>query len=84
MLESEIINDYKYSIRFAIIDHILLDPAERIRLFVDKIPLSYPVLHIRAPMPWHQSIITSTHYNHHHLFIGNEILRNIRDLWHAK
>ncbi|CAD6235446.1 GSCOCG00007903001-RA-CDS, partial [Cotesia congregata] len=84
-LESEIIEDYKQSIRFAIVDYILLDPSERQRLlFIDKLPVQYPIMHIRAPVPWHHFFVSATHYNEHNLFIGNEILRDIRDLWFLK
>lgn len=83
-IENEIIQDYKDSIRFAIVDHILLDPAERIRLMIDTIPIEYPVIQIRAPIPWHQAITFAGHKIEHNLFIGNEILRNIRDLYILK
>lgn len=83
-LESEVIKDYMKSIKFAIVDNILLDPAERTRLRIEQLPIHYPVLLIRAPVPWHQSVIRAKHYNDHNLFIGNEILRDIRDLWFSK
>ncbi|XP_053593796.1 dynein axonemal heavy chain 3 [Microplitis demolitor] len=84
-LELEIINDYKQSIRFAIVDYILLDPLERKRLLnTDILPIQYPVMHIRAPVPWHNFFVNAAHYNEHNLFIGNEILRDIRELWFSK
>ncbi|XP_044005949.1 dynein axonemal heavy chain 3-like [Aphidius gifuensis] len=75
---------YKDSIRFAIVDYILLDPAEKIRLMIDTVPIEYPVIQIRAPIPWHQAITLAGHKIEHNLFIGNEILRNIRDLYILK
>lgn len=84
-MELEIINDYKQSIRFAIVDYILLDPLERKRLLnTDILPIQYPVMHIRAPVPWHNFFVNAAHYNEHNLFIGNEILRDIRELWFSK
>ncbi|XP_063993893.1 dynein axonemal heavy chain 3 [Diachasmimorpha longicaudata] len=83
-LDQEIIEDYKRSVRIAIVHYIVLDEDERERLGVKEIPVEYPVLHIRAPVPWHQSIITATHSNEHNLFITNEILRDIRDLWFSR
>ena len=83
-LESEIIDDYKRSLRSAIVDYILMDSDERKRLCIETVPIEFPVLYVRAPVPWHQSKITASHSMQHILFIGNEILRDIRDLWCTK
>lgn len=80
----EIIKSYKESLRYAIVDYILLDPDERKRFSIASMPVEFPILHIRAPIPWHQSKIMANNYIEHNLFIGNEILRDIRDLWFAK
>ncbi|KYN33583.1 Dynein heavy chain 3, axonemal [Trachymyrmex septentrionalis] len=83
-LESEIIDDYKRSLRSAIVDYILMDSDERKRLCIETVPIEFPVLCVRAPMLWHQSKVTASHFIQHNLFIGNEILRDIRDLWFTK
>lgn len=83
-LESEIMNDYKESLRSAIVDYILMDSDERERLSIKTVPVEFPVLCIRSPVPWHQSKVTANHSMNHCLFIGNTILRNIRDLWFSK
>lgn len=83
-LELEIIDDYKQSLRSAIVDYILMDSNERKRLFIETVPIEFPVLCVRAPVPWHQSKIMASHLMQHNLFIGNEILRDIRDLWFTK
>ncbi|XP_018046945.1 PREDICTED: dynein heavy chain 3, axonemal [Atta colombica] len=83
-LESEIIDDYKRSLRSAIVDYILMDSDERKRLCIETVPIEFPILYVRAPVPWHQSKITASHSMQHILFIGNEILRDIRDLWYTK
>ncbi|XP_012147752.1 dynein heavy chain 3, axonemal isoform X3 [Megachile rotundata] len=46
--------------------------------------VEYSILHIRAPIPWHQFKLTANHFMQHNLFIGNEILRNIQDLYFLK
>lgn len=83
-LEPEIINDYKQSLRSAIVDYILMDPDEWKRLSIETLPVEFPVLCIRAPVPWHQSKVTASHLIRHCLFVGNVILRDIRDLWFSK
>ncbi|KAK2580549.1 hypothetical protein KPH14_007682 [Odynerus spinipes] len=83
-LEVEIIDDYKKSLRYAIVDYILLDADERKRLLVETMPMEYPVLIIRAPVPWHQSKITANHFMQYNLFVTNEILRDILELWFSK
>ncbi|XP_012230668.2 dynein axonemal heavy chain 3 [Linepithema humile] len=83
-LEPEIINDYKQSLRSAIVSYILMDSDECKRLSIETLPVELPILCIRAPVPWHQSKVTAGHFVQHNLFIGNEILRDIRDLWFSK
>ncbi|KAI4500182.1 hypothetical protein M0802_004599 [Mischocyttarus mexicanus] len=83
-LEMEIINDYKNSLRYSIVDYILLDSEERKRLLIETMPMEYPVMIIRAPVPWHQYKILAYHFMEYNLFLTNEILRDIRDLWFSK
>ncbi|XP_047365165.1 dynein axonemal heavy chain 3-like isoform X3 [Vespa velutina] len=83
-LEGEIIDDYKKSLCYSIVNYILLDADERKRLLIETMPIEYPVLVIRAPVPWHQYKILAEHFMEHNLFITNEILKDIRDLWFSK
>lgn len=83
-LEPEIIGSYKQGLRCAIVDYILADPDERRRLSIETLPIEFPLLCVRAPVPWHQSKVTADHLIEHGLFIDNEILRNVRDLWFLK
>lgn len=41
-LETEILNDYQYSLRKAVVDYILIDPDEKKRLNINAVPLSSP------------------------------------------
>ncbi|CAK9833026.1 Dynein axonemal heavy chain 3 [Anthophora retusa] len=52
--------------------------------FLKRPRVEYPILLIRAPIPWHQSKLTANHFMQYNLFIGNEILRNIQDLYFLK
>ena len=83
-LKLEIIEDYKQCLRSAIVDYILQDPLERKRLLIETIPVAFPVLTVRAPVPWQQSKCLASHSTNYNLFIGNEILRDIRDLWFSR
>ncbi|XP_068084555.1 dynein axonemal heavy chain 3 [Anabrus simplex] len=80
-MENEIIKDYEYSLRVAILEYILMDPRERRRLNIQTYPVEYPALVIRAPVPWHHSFCTCEQLVYHKLFIGNPVLMRLRDLW---
>ncbi|CAG2066829.1 unnamed protein product, partial [Timema podura] len=82
-LENEILADYYSSLRKAILDYITLDPEERRRLNIQTYPANYPVVHIRAPVPWHNSYVSLGQLVYHNLFIGSPILRTLRDIWQA-
>ncbi|XP_078041170.1 dynein heavy chain 3, axonemal [Augochlora pura] len=83
-LKSEIIEDYKQRLQYTIADCILLDTSERRRLRFDKSPIEYPLITIRAPVPWHMSKLIAEHHMQYNLFIGNEILKDIQDLYFSK
>jgi dynein heavy chain len=80
-METEIISDYNRSLCKAMLDYILLDPEERKRLKIHNFPAEYPAIVIRAPIPWHNTFVISSHVLHHRLFIVNPILLSLRDLW---
>lgn len=80
-MEAEVTNDYKQSLRKAILDYILLDPEERKRLNIQTYPIYYPPIIIRAPVPWHCTFLISSQMLDHKLFIGNPLLLGLRDLW---
>ncbi|XP_054015460.1 dynein axonemal heavy chain 3-like [Hylaeus anthracinus] len=83
-LKLEIIDIYKQYLQYTILDCIILDIDERRRLRIEQSPVEYPVLIIRAPLPWHQSKLLAEHFMLHNLFIGNEILIDIQDLYFFK
>lgn len=41
-LEDEVISDYQFSLRKAVVDYILIDPDEKKRLKIDATPLTSP------------------------------------------
>ncbi|XP_076653327.1 dynein heavy chain 3, axonemal [Halictus rubicundus] len=84
VLKLEIIESYKQRLQYTIRDCIILDVNERKRLRIETSPVEYQLLTIRAPVPWHQPKLIAEHYMQYNLFIGNEILRDIRDLYFSK
>nr|CAD7398222.1 unnamed protein product [Timema cristinae] len=82
-LETEILADYYSSLRKAILDYITQDPEERRRLNIQTYPANYPVVHIRAPVPWHNSYVSLGQLVYHNLFTGSPILRTLQDIWQA-
>ncbi|XP_076164105.1 dynein heavy chain 3, axonemal [Ptiloglossa arizonensis] len=83
-LELEIIEIYKQSLQYIKYDCIILDVDKQKTLRIGTSPVEYPVLIIQAPVPWHQSKLLAEHFMQHNLFIGNEILRDIQDLYFFK
>ncbi|KAJ9576848.1 hypothetical protein L9F63_006622, partial [Diploptera punctata] len=80
-MENEILSDYYISIRKAIFKYIMEDPAQRKRLNILTLPVDYPAIIIRAPVPWHCNYVIASQLLQHKLFICNPVLLCIRDLW---
>ncbi|NXH72361.1 DYH3 protein, partial [Hydrobates tethys] len=80
-LKEEIKADYRISLMKAIVDYILLDPAERERLFIGSTPHSFPQRVVRAPVPWHSSYEEVKSWNERNLFIVNPLMPTLQQLW---
>ncbi|XP_048465622.1 dynein axonemal heavy chain 3 [Rhincodon typus] len=83
-LLEEVHNDYDTSLRKAIVNYILKDPSERMRLFVSSVPRPFPHRVIRAPVPWHSAYRKAKAWNESHLFIVNPMMTLLQDLWYTK
>ncbi|CAG9767321.1 unnamed protein product [Ceutorhynchus assimilis] len=79
--ESEVLKWYCIYMRYDLLFYILHDPAEWKRLRLESCPKFFPVLVIRAPVPWHIQYCISQQYMERHYFIGNKIVIKIRELW---
>ncbi|KAL7754340.1 hypothetical protein RI367_000321 [Sorochytrium milnesiophthora] len=55
-LVNEVQADYRIAFKKSIVDYILLDPGERRRLFISRVPNSYTPRIIRGPAPWHDHL----------------------------
>ncbi|CAM4521786.1 dynein axonemal heavy chain 3 [Lepidochelys kempii] len=80
-LTEEIQDDYHISLMKNIVDYILMDPAERERLFIGNIPRAFPQRVIRAPVPWHSIYQEIKSWNENHLFIVNPMMLILQHLW---
>uniref|UniRef100_A0A8C0FZW3 Uncharacterized protein n=1 Tax=Chelonoidis abingdonii TaxID=106734 RepID=A0A8C0FZW3_CHEAB len=80
-LTEEIQDDYHISLMKNIVDYILMDPAERERLFIGNIPRSFPQRVIRAPVPWHSVYQDIKSWNENHLFTVNPMMLMLQHLW---
>lgn len=84
ILEAEITKIYQQILHCAVVNYYYIDSDKQRKLFVEMSPIEHPVLHIRAPVPWHQSKLMASHLLEYNLFIGNEILRDIQNLYFFK
>ncbi|NXT35371.1 DYH3 protein, partial [Pelecanoides urinatrix] len=80
-LKEEIQADYHISLMKAIVDYILMDPAERERLFIGSTPRPFPQRVVRAPVPWHSSYEEVKSWNERNLFIVNPLMPTLQQLW---
>ncbi|XP_071879956.1 dynein axonemal heavy chain 3 isoform X2 [Anas platyrhynchos] len=80
-LKEEIKADYLISLMKAIVDYILMDPAERERLLIRSTPRPFPQRVIRAPVPWHSSYEEAKSWNENSLFTVNPLMYTLQQLW---
>ncbi|XP_052628381.1 dynein axonemal heavy chain 3 [Harpia harpyja] len=80
-LKEEIKADYHISLMKAIVDYILMDPAERERLFIGSTPCPFPRRVVRAPVPWHSSYEEVKSWNEKNLFVVNPLMPTLQQLW---
>uniref|UniRef100_A0A8C9NAX7 Uncharacterized protein n=1 Tax=Serinus canaria TaxID=9135 RepID=A0A8C9NAX7_SERCA len=80
-LKEEIRKDYRVSLMKAIVDYILLDPAERKRLSIQSTPRPFPRRVVCAPVPWHSSYKETKSWNESNLFIVNSMMPTLQELW---
>ncbi|KAL2299010.1 hypothetical protein Nmel_014623 [Mimus melanotis] len=80
-LREEIKTDYRISLMKAIVDYILLDPAERKRLSIRSTPRPFPRRIVCAPVPWHSSYKETKSWNESNLFIVNSLMFTLQELW---
>ncbi|XP_028395151.1 dynein heavy chain 3, axonemal-like isoform X1 [Dendronephthya gigantea] len=80
-LFKEVEDDYIFSIRKAIVDYILMDPSEKVRLSISAIPKPFPRRTIRAPVPWHNSYQRGKDMVIKNVFTTNPVMMEIQNVW---
>lgn len=80
----EVRNDYAESWQKSIVDYVLMDSSEKDRLRITSFPHSFPLRIIRAPVPWHEHFQHSKEAQVHQLFVTNQIMTELHDLWWRK
>ncbi len=83
-LHEEILDDYKLSLKKAIIDYILKDSNEMKRLKIGSVPRPLPQRAIRAPVPWKESVRCAKDAQSQQLFISNTVMTELQSLWYNK
>ncbi|XP_010001540.1 PREDICTED: dynein heavy chain 3, axonemal [Chaetura pelagica] len=82
--KEEIKADYTISLMKSTVDYILLDPAERERLFIGSTPRPFPQRVVRAPVPWHKSYKEVKSWGERNLFIVNPLMPTLQKLWFSE
>ena len=77
--ENEFIPNFNYrtAMKRAIIDYILLDYSERVRVNVLEIPTRFKPSVIRAPVPWRNNYLISKQFCRHNLFTTHNIIQRV-------
>ncbi|KAJ3297193.1 Dynein heavy chain 3, axonemal [Borealophlyctis nickersoniae] len=73
-LLAEFQTDYATALRRSIVDYILLDPVEQERLLIPPLPPPYTPRTVRAPVPWHATMVTNKGFMEENLFITNSVM----------
>lgn len=76
--------DYQKSMKDAFLDYILSDPKNKEKLGVRERILPFPVFVIRAPVSWHQNMLSGKNFMRHNLFPCHSVLWKLIDLWFEK
>ncbi|XP_056593901.1 dynein axonemal heavy chain 3 isoform X3 [Triplophysa dalaica] len=77
----EVQSDYDFSLRKSIVDYILLDPEEKVRLSISAVPKLFPTFVIHAPVPWSESYQQTHSWLKENLHTLNPMLRHLQKLW---
>lgn len=66
------------------VDYVLMDPAERKRLFIESVPRAFPQRVIRGPVPWHPTYQHARKWNREHLHTVNPMTLRLEELWFSE
>ena len=80
-LDVEVKSDYITAAKKSVLDYILLDEDERLRLNISVRPSPWEPRVVRAPVPWHQNFLQAKQFCRHNLFSLNTVMVKLNDLW---
>ena len=80
-LLQEIAQDHQLATKRAVVDYILMDPMEQIRMRLPWKPHLYESRIARAPVPWHENIVQATQTIQKILCSVNPMMLEIVKLW---
>ena len=80
-LESEVEYNHVTAMKQGIIDYILIDPNERIRLEIPPVLDRYEIVTARAPVPWHDSLTSLRAGIKESLFITNPVMKSLLEIF---
>lgn len=75
---------FKWALKKAVVDYILMDPTERVRIRIYQVPQTFPLHVIRGPIPWHANYVVSKDVVSSTLFMTHPVSVAIRKLWDEK
>ena len=84
VLTQEMERDHEEAMRKAVVDYVLMDPGERKRVNVPRVPGTFERSLIRAPVPWHGQYVIARQYCRHNLFTLNPVVVRVSHLWHRR
>jgi len=81
-MENEIRHNYDTTCKKIILDYILMDPDELKRIGITNYykPDDFS-MYIRGPIPWHQTAIIQRDQLRHNLYIFNETILMLNNIW---
>ncbi|CAB3253984.1 unnamed protein product [Arctia plantaginis] len=79
--EADIKEFFVMAMKRCILTYILEDPNEQARLKIRFIPPLWPAHFVRAPMPWHTSLLKAKESVFFRYYEGNPVLIELRRLW---
>ncbi|KNC96829.1 uncharacterized protein SPPG_07663 [Spizellomyces punctatus DAOM BR117] len=77
VVTQEIRDEYTTALKRSIVDYILLDPAEQERLCIPPFFTPYSPRIARAPVPWHESVVSAKGYMDENLFVTNPVMLDV-------
>ncbi|XP_075973125.1 dynein heavy chain 3, axonemal [Anticarsia gemmatalis] len=82
--EADIRDFFVMAMKRCILTYVLEDPRERERLKIAFIPPLWPAHFVRAPVPWHTTLVKAKEAMWYRYYEGNPVLIELRRMWHER